>query len=86
MVTIDAQFFHACHKSSKRIPLYSRFKRSVRAVLDRDEDMRLTGTRHPVLAKYKVGGHFSFKLESTLVHFIFGLKIIVLLILSEFSV
>ncbi|XP_059141271.1 xanthine dehydrogenase-like, partial [Physella acuta] len=32
-----------------------KYKRPVRAVLDRDEDMRLTGTRHPILAKYKVG-------------------------------
>ncbi|CAG5134308.1 unnamed protein product, partial [Candidula unifasciata] len=30
-------------------------QRPVRAVLDRDEDMKLTGTRHPILAKYKVG-------------------------------
>ena len=31
-----------------------RFNRPVRAMLDRDEDMTATGTRHPVIAKYKV--------------------------------
>ncbi|KAL8590330.1 hypothetical protein ACOMHN_006446 [Nucella lapillus] len=30
-------------------------KRAVRCMLDRDEDMVMTGTRHPVLALYKVG-------------------------------
>ncbi|XP_076463872.1 xanthine dehydrogenase/oxidase-like isoform X2 [Babylonia areolata] len=30
-------------------------KRAVRCMLDRDEDMMMTGTRHPVLARYKVG-------------------------------
>ncbi|KAK3754121.1 hypothetical protein RRG08_024195 [Elysia crispata] len=29
--------------------------RPVRAVLDRDEDMRLTGTRHPAYVTYKIG-------------------------------
>nr|XP_034184290.1 xanthine dehydrogenase isoform X2 [Osmia lignaria] len=32
-----------------------RSKRPVRCMLDRDEDMMLTGTRHPFLFKYKVG-------------------------------
>ncbi|CAL1540108.1 unnamed protein product [Lymnaea stagnalis] len=32
-----------------------KLQRPVRAVLERSEDMKLTGTRHPVLAKYKVG-------------------------------
>ena len=30
-------------------------KRAVRGQLDRDEDMMMTGTRHPVLARYRVG-------------------------------
>jgi xanthine dehydrogenase/oxidase len=30
-------------------------KRPIKAVLDRDEDMQMTGTRHPFMAKYKVG-------------------------------
>ncbi|XP_077994389.1 xanthine dehydrogenase/oxidase-like [Glandiceps talaboti] len=32
-----------------------RTRRPVRCVLDRDLDMRITGGRHPILAKYKVG-------------------------------
>lgn len=31
-----------------------KMRRSVRAMLDRDEDMIMTGTRHPFYAKYKV--------------------------------
>ena len=30
-------------------------QRPIRCMLDRDEDMILTGTRHPFMAKYKVG-------------------------------
>ncbi|KZC06074.1 Xanthine dehydrogenase [Dufourea novaeangliae] len=36
-----------------------RLGRPVRCMLDRDEDMMLTGTRHPFLFKYKVGFHDS---------------------------
>lgn len=32
-----------------------KLKKPVRAVLDRDEDIQLTGYRHPYLIKYKVG-------------------------------
>ncbi|XP_075974596.1 xanthine dehydrogenase-like [Anticarsia gemmatalis] len=32
-----------------------KLKKPVRAVLDRDEDMQVTGYRHPCLVKYKVG-------------------------------
>ncbi|KAL9892420.1 xanthine dehydrogenase rosy [Glossina fuscipes fuscipes] len=32
-----------------------RLRRPVRCMLDRDEDMMITGTRHPFLYKYKVG-------------------------------
>lgn len=32
-----------------------RLKRPVRCMLDRDEDMLITGGRHPFYAKYKVG-------------------------------
>ncbi|XP_048480655.1 xanthine dehydrogenase [Plutella xylostella] len=32
-----------------------KLKAAVRAVLDRDEDMQVTGYRHPVLANYKIG-------------------------------
>jgi len=32
-----------------------KFNRPVRCMLDRDEDMIHSGTRHPFLAKYKVG-------------------------------
>ncbi|GAB0094386.1 Xanthine dehydrogenase [Sergentomyia squamirostris] len=32
-----------------------KLKRPVRCMLDRDEDMMMTGTRHPFLFKYKVG-------------------------------
>ena len=31
-------------------------RRPVRLVLDRDEDMAMTGQRHPFMARYKVGG------------------------------
>lgn len=37
------------------IYIICRLKRPVRCMLDRDEDMMLTGTRHPFLFKYKVG-------------------------------
>lgn len=30
-------------------------RKPVRCMLDRDEDMMITGTRHPFLIKYKVG-------------------------------
>ncbi|KAK7462498.1 hypothetical protein BaRGS_00038467, partial [Batillaria attramentaria] len=33
----------------------NKVKKAVRCVLDRDEDMMLTGTRHPFLGRYKVG-------------------------------
>lgn len=33
-----------------------RLKRPVRCMLDRDEDMLVTGGRHPFYGKYKVGG------------------------------
>nr|KAG5686895.1 hypothetical protein BaRGS_012443 [Batillaria attramentaria] len=33
----------------------NKVKRAVRCVLDRDEDMMMTGTRNPTLARYKVG-------------------------------
>eukprot|EP00878_Enallax_costatus_P021296 GHUV01022542.1.p1 GENE.GHUV01022542.1~~GHUV01022542.1.p1 ORF type:complete len:619 (+),score=146.78 GHUV01022542.1:134-1858(+) len=36
------------------VPAYH-LKRPIKAVLDRDEDMQMTGTRHPFLAQYKVG-------------------------------
>ncbi|KAI9552332.1 hypothetical protein GHT06_022697 [Daphnia sinensis] len=32
-----------------------RLQRPVRCMLDRDEDMMITGTRHPFMARYKVG-------------------------------
>ena len=32
-----------------------RLNRPVRCMLDRDEDMMVSGTRHPFLGKYKVG-------------------------------
>lgn len=32
-----------------------RLQKPVRCMLDRDEDMLITGTRHPFLFKYKVG-------------------------------
>ncbi|XP_034952751.1 xanthine dehydrogenase [Chelonus insularis] len=32
-----------------------KLKRSVRCMLDRDEDMMISGTRHPFMCKYKVG-------------------------------
>lgn len=34
-----------------------RLKRPVRCMLDRDEDMLVTGGRHPFYGKYKVGWH-----------------------------
>lgn len=33
-----------------------RLNRPVRCMLDRDEDMLITGGRHPFYGKYKVGG------------------------------
>nr|XP_020445351.1 xanthine dehydrogenase/oxidase-like [Monopterus albus] len=35
----------------------NKLKRPVRCMLDRDEDMLITGGRHPFYGKYKVGGH-----------------------------
>ncbi|ODM98964.1 Xanthine dehydrogenase/oxidase [Orchesella cincta] len=35
--------------------LISRLKRPIRCMLDRDEDMACTGTRHPFFCKFKVG-------------------------------
>ncbi|KAL7297373.1 hypothetical protein TKK_0009758 [Trichogramma kaykai] len=32
-----------------------KYKKPVRCMLDRDEDMMITGTRHPFLIKYKIG-------------------------------
>jgi xanthine dehydrogenase/oxidase len=32
-----------------------RLERPVRCMLDRDEDMQITGARHPFLFKYKIG-------------------------------
>ena len=32
-----------------------RVKRAVHGQLERDEDMMMTGTRHPFLARYRVG-------------------------------
>lgn len=32
-----------------------RLQKPVRCMLDRDEDMMISGTRHPFLLKYKVG-------------------------------
>ncbi len=31
-----------------------KFRRPIRCMLDRDEDMLITGTRHPALLRYKV--------------------------------
>ena len=36
----------------------------VRVMLDRDEDMRMTGYRHPFLGKYKVGFNLSGKIQA----------------------
>lgn len=38
------------------LPSCVRLKRPVRCMLDRDEDMLVTGGRHPFYGKYKVGG------------------------------
>ncbi|CAE1322988.1 XDH [Acanthosepion pharaonis] len=40
-----------------------KLKRPVRCMLDRDEDMVCSGTRHPFLAKYKVGFDNSGKIK-----------------------
>lgn len=40
--------------SVDRLPLCSRHGRAVRCVLERGEDMLITGGRHPYLGKYKV--------------------------------
>ncbi|RMX48187.1 hypothetical protein pdam_00015397 [Pocillopora damicornis] len=42
----------------------ARTGRPVRCMLDRDEDMKSTGMRHPFLAKYKVGFTFDGKIKS----------------------
>lgn len=41
-----------------------RFRRPVRCILDRDEDMLITGTRHPFLCKYKAGFKSNGKITS----------------------
>ncbi|XP_022782226.1 xanthine dehydrogenase/oxidase-like [Stylophora pistillata] len=42
----------------------ARTGRPVRCMLDRDEDMKSTGMRHPFLAKYKVGFTFDGKIKA----------------------
>ena len=44
-----------------------RHNRPVRCMLDRDEDMVITGTRHPFLGRYKVGFNKSGKVLSVAV-------------------
>ena len=41
-------------KHSKTSMLLCRFGRPVRCVLERNEDMMMTGGRHPYYSKYKV--------------------------------
>ncbi|XP_059046310.1 xanthine dehydrogenase [Achroia grisella] len=45
-----------------------RLNRPVRCMLDRDEDMQMTGTRHPFLIKYKVAATKEGKLMGAKVH------------------
>nr|KAG5712870.1 hypothetical protein BaRGS_007467 [Batillaria attramentaria] len=42
-------------KQSKTWDTRARHQRPVRCALERDEDMMMTGTRHPFLGKYKIG-------------------------------
>lgn len=47
----------------------NKVKRAVRCVLDREEDMMMTGTRHPTLARYKVGFRSDGRLQALEVDF-----------------
>lgn len=44
-----------CENQKVHITLNFRLNRPVQCMLDRDEDMVVSGTRHPFLGKYKVG-------------------------------
>ena len=47
--------YHASEQNGELTkPVSFRTGKPVRCMLDRDEDMMSTGTRHPFLAKYKV--------------------------------
>lgn len=43
-----------------------KLKRPVRAVLERDEDMQITGYRHPFLIKYKVAFNKNGKIDGAI--------------------
>lgn len=43
-----------------------KLRKPVRAVLDRDEDMQVTGYRHPCLVKYKVGFEMNGKITAAI--------------------
>lgn len=45
-----------------------KLQRPVRCMLDRDEDMMMTGTRHPFLIKYKVAASKEGKLLAAIVN------------------
>lgn len=45
-----------------------KLNRPVRCMLDRDEDMQMTGTRHPFLIKYKVAATKEGKLMGAIVN------------------
>lgn len=50
-------------KQKKPCVLFLRTGRAVRCVLERGEDMLITGARHPVQGKYKVPHHVLFWFE-----------------------
>lgn len=45
-----------------------KLNRPVRCMLDRDEDMQMTGTRHPFLIKYKVAATKEGKISGAVVN------------------
>lgn len=50
-------YFECLHHILMKVPVFCLLQ--VRLVLDRDEDMAITGQRHPFMAKYKVSNPWS---------------------------
>ncbi|PIK46750.1 putative xanthine dehydrogenase/oxidase-like [Apostichopus japonicus] len=59
----------ACFYAALAAVAASKSKRPVRLVLDRSEDMLSSGTRHPFLAKYRIGFTKEGKIEAAEVHY-----------------
>lgn len=59
-VRIEITLNHENQREAGKVVVFLfRTSRAVRCVLERGEDMLITGARHPVLGKYKVQQHHS---------------------------